>query len=226
MAAKPLILCLPDICHPSHFFSRLKDALSLYSYPLIALDLPSLVLPGRVPTQDLGPDVEYIRSAILSYLISSYDIIVLLHGFAGVAGSEAILPEYGKDERQQRGLNGGVVRLLYVMSWLPVEGFQMCERGDVDALFPWVFCDLEVRRPPPTTIPYSPKLKPQKSKAPSLSTHLSPSPLYSTISHPRKPHIGRLSSSPIVWGSSGRRLATRLGDISPPRMCCVGMISV
>lgn len=64
-------------------------------------------------------------------------------GYGGLPGAEA-LQGLGKAERARRGLRGGVVRLVFIMSWLAREGFQGSPRGDVSSLYPYMRPDLQV----------------------------------------------------------------------------------
>jgi hypothetical protein len=76
---------------------------------------------------------------------SGEDIILVMHCYGGLPGAEA-LSGLGKAEREQNGLRGGVIRLVFIMSWLAVEGFQLSPRGDVSAMFPYMLCNLKVSR--------------------------------------------------------------------------------
>lgn len=42
-------------------------------------------------------------------------MILVMHGYGGLPGAEA-LQGLGREERAQRGLRGGVVRLVFIMS--------------------------------------------------------------------------------------------------------------
>lgn len=139
--SKPTFVCIPGPSHPAVVYAPLEAALSLHGYTTNAVQLPST--GGNPPTYDFTEDVAVIRNVIFQLVQSSLDIIVVMHTWSGVAGSEAV-QGLGKLERQQRGLRGGVIRLVFIMGWIVKEGFQGAPRGDVSALFPYMVPDLQV----------------------------------------------------------------------------------
>jgi hypothetical protein len=70
---------------------------------------------GNPATYDFTEDVRAIRNLVAHYADSGRDVILVMHGYGGLPGAEA-LHGLGKAEREQRGLRGGVVRLVFIMS--------------------------------------------------------------------------------------------------------------
>jgi hypothetical protein len=139
--SKPTFVCVPGASHSPIIFEPLKAALAFHGYNVIPLALPSV--GGRPPTYDFTEDVHAIRDLVIRLVDLGTEVIVVLHSYAGLPGGEA-LHGLGKSEREQRGLRGGVVRLVFIMSWMAKEGFQASPRGDISAMFPYMHCDVEV----------------------------------------------------------------------------------
>lgn len=139
--SKPIFLCIPGASHSPRVYEPLKAALLCYGYTVVPLGLPSV--GGKPPTYDFTEDVAAIRNMATHLVESGNDVIVVMHSYGGLPGGEA-LQGLGKREREQRGLRGGVIRLVFIMSWMAREGFQPSPRGDVSALFPYMRPDLHV----------------------------------------------------------------------------------
>lgn len=146
--SKPTFICVPGASHTPFIFDRLRAALAVHGYPLIPLALPST---GRVPVYDFTEDVRAIRNLVAQLVESGKEIILVMHGYGGIPGAEALLG-MGKLERVRVGLPGGVIRLVFIMAWVCKEGFQGSPRGDVSDMYPWMNCNAEVY---PTILPSS-----------------------------------------------------------------------
>jgi len=144
--SKPIFVCVPGASHSPQIYEPLKAALALYGYTAVPLALPSV--GGNPPTYDFSEDVVAIRNLVTQIVESGADVIVVMHSYGGLPGAEA-LHGLGKREREQRGLRGGVVRLVFIMSFVAKEGFQFSPRGDVSALFPFLRPDIQVSEFPP-----------------------------------------------------------------------------
>ncbi|TVY84177.1 hypothetical protein LSUE1_G000950 [Lachnellula suecica] len=138
--SKPIFVCVPDASHSPQVYEPLKAALSSHGYTAIPLALPSV--GGNPPTYDFSEDVMVVRSLVSQIVDSGAEVIVVMHAYGGIPGGEA-LHGLGRKEREQRGLRGGVVRLVFIMSLMAKEGFQGSPRGDVSALFPYMRPDLQ-----------------------------------------------------------------------------------
>jgi hypothetical protein len=94
-------------------YEPLRIALSLHGYTVVPLGLPSI--GGNPATHDFTEDVQAIRRLVTQIANSGSDVIVVLHGYAGLPGGEALLG-LSKRERECAGLRGGVIRLVFIMS--------------------------------------------------------------------------------------------------------------
>lgn len=140
--SKPTIVCAPGPCQPMDIYFPLQSALSAHGYTTIPISLPSI--GTTPPTDDFNNDVVAIRTLIMSLVEDSQDVILVMQGFTGVSGSQA-LHGLGKLERGRWGLSGGVIRLIFIMGWIVKEGFQAAPRGEVANMFHYMIVDPLVR---------------------------------------------------------------------------------
>jgi hypothetical protein len=151
--SKPIFVCVPGVSHPPIIYDPLKASLSLHGYTAIPVPLPSI--GANPPVYDFTDDVLAIRVAVSRLVDAGTDVIVVMHGWSGVIGGEA-LQGMGKAERARRGLGGGVIRLVYIMAWIVKEGFQGAQRGDISSMLPYLEADLLVSQPfCPSRVPRS-----------------------------------------------------------------------
>jgi hypothetical protein len=154
--SKPIFVCIPGVSHPPIIYDPLKASLSLHGYTAILVPLPSI--GASQPVYDFTDDVLAIRLAISRLVDAGTDVIVVIHGWSGVVGGEA-LQGMSKTERARRGLRGGVVRLVFIMAWIVKEGFQGAPRGDVSSMLPYLQADTLVSHPScSTSLPHFPQL--------------------------------------------------------------------
>ena len=111
--SKPVFVCVPGASHSQLIYEPLRNILSFHGYTVVPLALPSV--GGSPPTYDFREDVLAIRNTVTQIVDSGTDVILVLHGYGGLPGAEA-LQGLGKDERTRRGQRGGVVRLVFIMS--------------------------------------------------------------------------------------------------------------
>ncbi|KAL2068192.1 hypothetical protein VTL71DRAFT_16290 [Oculimacula yallundae] len=138
--SKPVFVCVPGASHSQLIYEPLARILSLQGYSTYPLALPST--GGNPPTYDFREDVQAIRNLVGQIVDSGLDVIMVLHGYGGIPGAEA-LQGLGRDERSRRGLRGGVLRLVFIMSYMALEGFQGSPRGDVSSMFPYMRCNVK-----------------------------------------------------------------------------------
>ena len=141
--SKPTFIFVPGAWHAPSCFSLVTDRLSKQGYTSHGLSLPSVgANPGL---QDFGADVDALRDLINGCIAADEDIVVVLWSYAGVVGSEAILPTMLKRFREAEGTKGGVVHVVYLAAFLlpvgeavvtgmaPTENEDHVWRYDLDA---------------------------------------------------------------------------------------------
>ena len=139
--SKPTFFCVPGGSCTPEYYGPIRKGLLAHGYSSVAIDLPSV---GAKPAKyDFTEDVEAVREGVTKLVESDEEVVVILHSYAGFPGGQA-LEGLGKAEREKQGLKGGVIRLVYIMSWIVPEGFQGLERGDTSKFMPFQMIDLEV----------------------------------------------------------------------------------
>ena len=122
--SKPVIVLIPGAWHTTESFLPLITQLSLSSYPTVAIAPPSTGAHPGHPSFD--QDVAYIRSTLDTLLSADKDVVVVMHSGGSVIGSEA-LRDRSRKYRREKGLEGGVTRLVYISILLPKAGTSMAE---------------------------------------------------------------------------------------------------
>ena len=139
--AKPTFLFVPGAWSTPAVFDLLTTALTTHEYRTQTISLPSVgANPGL---HDFSADVTAVREAVTTLANEGKDVIVVMHSYGGMPGSEA-LEGLGKEEREAKGKTGGVVRLVYIMSYAVPEGWQFTERGNLDPFPEWQDIDAKV----------------------------------------------------------------------------------
>ena len=119
-SSKPVILIVHGSWHnPNHFF-RFRLALHEAGFETECPTQPSYgVLKLSNP---LAADAYCIRSAAQALVDQGRDVIVVMHSYGGIIGSEAINEDLGQTQRAKQGLKGGVVHLLYLCAFIVPVG--------------------------------------------------------------------------------------------------------
>ena len=137
---QPTIVLVPGAWHKPEVYSSVTSNLEAHGYPTVSLPLPSA--GAMPPNMTFDEDVRAIRDCLTTLVESDEkEVILVVHSYTGMPGAEA--PKgLGKKERQEKGLNGGVIRLVFIMAFAMPEGFQPTAGG---AQMPeWMKLDLEV----------------------------------------------------------------------------------
>ena len=117
---KPTIVFVPGAWHTSACYSAVASILEAAVYTTKMVDLKSV---GGEPIPGFEPDVEVIRSAMESACDADQDVVLFMHSYSGVPGSEAV-KNLDKASRRKGGKKGGVVHLVYCAAFvLPVGAY-------------------------------------------------------------------------------------------------------
>ncbi|RDW89593.1 hypothetical protein BP6252_01625 [Coleophoma cylindrospora] len=146
--SRPTFILTPTTNHPPSVYNNLATALFRHGYTSIKISLPTVLGPqSPVASSDFQPDVIALRNGLMTLVIEDErEVIVVMHGYSSLPGCEAVRG-LSKRDREREGKRGGVIRLVFIMAWLPQEGFQSAERGDTSSFLPWVAVD-EITHPP------------------------------------------------------------------------------
>lgn len=142
---KPTIVCVPGAWHTPEIYDTVLHIVEQHGYPTLRLPLPSVNPSQTSPPLSLpsfDEDVKAIRDCLTKLIVDEEkDAILVTHSYTGMPGSEAPVG-LGKKERAEKGLKGGVVRLVFIMAFAMPEGFQPTAGG---AQYPdWMKIDAEV----------------------------------------------------------------------------------
>lgn len=92
---------LPEVYH------KLADALRTLGYEVHQPTLPSLTDPD-LASKTLGDDASAVRFQVETLVDEGKTVVVVMHSYGGVVGSEAVLKDLSFDQRKSAGLPGGV----------------------------------------------------------------------------------------------------------------------
>jgi hypothetical protein len=119
MTSNPTILFVPGAWHPPSSFDLLASQLKSNAYETAGVKLASV--GANPPLKSFAPDVEAIQSHLHTLCDQGKDILVFVHSYGGIIGSEAI-KGYIKSEREKQGKKGGVTHLYFCCAFVLPEG--------------------------------------------------------------------------------------------------------
>ncbi len=148
MSTKPHILLVPGAWHTAHAYSKFANLLENSGYSTSTCDLISVQNP---PIDGFEPDVDAIRKSLESLCGQDKDVVLFLHSYAGVVGSEAV-KGFAKIERRKEGKTGGVSMIIYCTAFvLPEKQSLLGALGGED--LPW----WDVKEDKTTCMPLTPE---------------------------------------------------------------------
>lgn len=121
----PTILLVQGSFQIPQVYEKLVKGLIDQGYPTIHPRLPSCsdVDNPSFPQVSLVDDVLAIRSELIRHVeYEEKNVIVVMHSYGGLVGSEAITEDLSSAKRQSKGLAGGVTHLFYYCAFLLDKG--------------------------------------------------------------------------------------------------------
>jgi hypothetical protein len=122
--SKPSLIFLPGAWHSPEVFDTLISKLSTHSYTSKALPLQAVIQKPAV--NDLQPDIDALRSAVLKEADAGNDVMVIGHSWSSIivcGGLEGL----SKEERKKQGMEGGVVKLAFLTGFVPPENVSLIQ---------------------------------------------------------------------------------------------------
>ena len=114
---KPVVLFVHGSWHSPAHFKPIVDLFQSTGYRALCPRLPTLNPPQS--TTSLPDDAACIRSELKTLIEDEgEDVIVAMHSYGGIVGTEAVDAVWNKQSRQARGQPGGVLRLLYICAFV------------------------------------------------------------------------------------------------------------
>ncbi|KAK3709515.1 hypothetical protein LTR37_010888 [Vermiconidia calcicola] len=126
MSPKPTILIIPGAFGLPEWYDSIVKPVAAHGYSVQAIKLPSVaytkeLVPGEGPAPTMYDDAAFIAAEVSKLAGEGQDIMLLAHSYGGVPTTQST-KGLSKDERQQEGKQGGIVRLTYLTSLVPALG--------------------------------------------------------------------------------------------------------
>ena len=118
---KPTLVFVPGAWHPPSCYNNIIQILSSppYDYSCVAITTPTVGAEPPVLTHH--DDAAAIRAVTTRLANDGKDILLLLHSYAGIPGSQCC-EGLVKSEREKRGKKGGLISLVYISAFIVPEG--------------------------------------------------------------------------------------------------------
>jgi pimeloyl-ACP methyl ester carboxylesterase len=117
-AIKPTIVFIHGSWHNPNHFKAVRAIFEKDGFPTECPLQPTYNAKPAPPVLGLEDDVKVIQALLTKLLDDGKEVIAVLHSYGGVLGSEAIREEFDKKFRQEKGLPGGVLSLLYMCAFV------------------------------------------------------------------------------------------------------------
>lgn len=124
MAAKPVIIFVPGAWHPPSAFEPVTTRLEAAGYETKGVQLATV--GAAEPTKDFQPDVDAIQAAIRASADEGKDVMLFVHSYGGVVGSEAVRG-LDKASREKEGKKGGVSHMYFCCAFALPEGVSLMD---------------------------------------------------------------------------------------------------
>lgn len=123
--SKPQIVLIPGAWHTPACFSDLTKRLESHGYTVHSTQLPSVGNDDN-PPEDLSRDIAAVQELVTKAIGDGNDVIVVPHSWAGIVAGSGLVG-YGKKQREEKGLKGGVVKGAYMCSFIVPEGVSLMD---------------------------------------------------------------------------------------------------
>lgn len=121
----PTILLVQGSFQRPQVYEKLVNGLMDQGYPILHPQLPSCsdVDKPNFPQVSLVDDVLAVRSELIRQVeYEEKSVVVVMHSYGGLVGSEAVTEELSYAKRQSQGLAGGVTHLFYYCAFVLDKG--------------------------------------------------------------------------------------------------------
>jgi alpha-beta hydrolase superfamily lysophospholipase len=121
---KPTIVVVQGSFQTTLVYEALEKGLQSQGYPTIHPALPSCsnVDSPTFPSITLLDDAIAVRREVSRVVEENRTVVLVMHSYGGLVGSEAITEEMSYSSRQSRNLKGGVIHLFMFSAFLVEEG--------------------------------------------------------------------------------------------------------
>lgn len=122
-SAEPTIVLVGGAWHEAHLYNPLTFALRDAGYTVSVPALPT-VGGGQ---DDFSEDISVVREAVVSATEAGNDVVVLMHSYGGVIGSEAVQGLTRLDRSREDSKKGSVVQMIYLAAFALPEGISLLD---------------------------------------------------------------------------------------------------
>ncbi|KAI1127212.1 alpha/beta-hydrolase [Nemania abortiva] len=122
---KPTILLVQGSFQLPEVYGRLVTALEAKGYPVVHPALPSLTGQHEpdFASKDLSTDATTVRNELKRLVEQDgKHVMVLMHSYGGLVGTEATLDEFTRAKRATLNLPGGVIHMFYFAAFILPKG--------------------------------------------------------------------------------------------------------
>ncbi|GAP93177.1 putative catalytic protein [Rosellinia necatrix] len=121
---KPTLVLVQGSFQLPEAYYKLADALSATGYRVEQPSLPSLTDQDKpdFASKSLTDDALAIRSKVAELVEEGETVVMVLHSYGGLVGTEAVTKDLSFDQRKSQGLAGGVLHLFYFAAFILTEG--------------------------------------------------------------------------------------------------------
>lgn len=118
-STKPTVVFIHGSWHSPKHFEPVRAIFEANGYSTECPLQPSFNANPGPPVVSLQEDVEVIQ-ALLTRLVDNEGkhVIIAMHSYGGVLGSQSVLESWSKQARETKGLPGGVLHLLYMCAFI------------------------------------------------------------------------------------------------------------
>ncbi|PYI11172.1 alpha/beta-hydrolase [Aspergillus sclerotiicarbonarius CBS 121057] len=121
---KPTIVLVQGSFQTPLVYAKLSTGLRDAGYPAIHPQLPSCsdVDADDFTSRTMADDALAITKAIEQLVEEEKSVVVVMHSYGGIVGSEAIPESLTRKSRQEQGKRGGVIHLFYYSAFVFTRG--------------------------------------------------------------------------------------------------------
>lgn len=120
-STKPTFVFIPGAWHGPECYDAPAAILKKKGYGTKYVHLASV--GANPPLQDFSADVESVRIAVEEVLAAGQDVVLVIHSYGGVPGSEAM--KYFMDDNAGGNGRGRIIRLAWICGFVAPKGVSL-----------------------------------------------------------------------------------------------------